>query len=377
MTHTSRRTLAALTASTALTLASACTTTDTPLATQPRTLAAGTSPIAPAAQGWVLAYYENFERLAPVAPSWTLDTYPPDGNYSDAGAFFTGRGVTPPVAYRATAPFGTSGWLTVEAYSRSSATPFSSVFNVVTDPANPANKVLRVASPLHTDATIIRPSVALPSRYRVCTRVGFADFGSGNSDPANLNGYLGGERSGPWTDDDVIQQNGFYWLTILDAVPRPHNNVWIHHHRKVTIDSDNNKESWTNIWNGAQYLANGEHPIMMFGIDKNGFEDEFIGKPFLSYANGALQPSGEIRAVDAYKDNSWYTSCIERNATQFVLTVSGDFKFGGQKTYSGAIPLSMVDKALTSPDWFMFGDPHNNWYRGTVYYDDVRLEVWK
>jgi len=25
----------------------------------------------------------------------------------------------------------------------------------------------------------------------------------------------------------------------------------------------------------------------------------------------------------------------------------------------------------------MFGDPHTNYYRGTVYYDDIKLETWK
>ena len=29
------------------------------------------------------------------------------------------------------------------------------------------------------------------------------------------------------------------------------------------------------------------------------------------------------------------------------------------------------------PDWFMFGDPHTNYYRGQVLYDDVQLEVWR
>jgi len=28
------------------------------------------------------------------------------------------------------------------------------------------------------------------------------------------------------------------------------------------------------------------------------------------------------------------------------------------------------------PDFFMFGDPHNNYYRGQVFYDDVKLEYW-
>jgi hypothetical protein len=29
------------------------------------------------------------------------------------------------------------------------------------------------------------------------------------------------------------------------------------------------------------------------------------------------------------------------------------------------------------PDFFMFGDPHNNYYRGSVYYDDIKLEGWQ
>jgi hypothetical protein len=25
----------------------------------------------------------------------------------------------------------------------------------------------------------------------------------------------------------------------------------------------------------------------------------------------------------------------------------------------------------------MFGDPHNNYYKGSVYYDDIKLEGWQ
>ena len=266
----------------------------------------------------------------------------------------------------------------MESYSRSKATPFANLFRIVTDPANPSNKVLRVASPEHTDATIIRPSIALPARYRICLRVGYANFGTGIRDSSERNGYATGtERSEPWSDYAAKIENGFYWLAILDFEPKPHNNVWIHHHRKVVIDSDNNKEAWTEVWNGQKFISSGEHPIMVFALDRNGVEDARTGKPFLSYSNGAIQPSGTIRAVDSYKDKTWYNACIERNDVQFVLTVSGDFKYGGRQTYSGAINIDRVEHALSSPDFFMFGDPHNNFYRGEVYYDDVRLEVWK
>jgi hypothetical protein len=333
-------------------------------------------------QGWHTLYEENFETQSTLfdngVPGWTPDSFQFTDRFADGGSYFQAMGVTPPTAFRAEWPFGTDGWLTAAAYSRSNVTDLSSLIAIVADPADGANHVLKVASPLHTHATVVRPSLALPAtRYRVCLKVGFASFGDGVPTASNLNGYLGGERSEPWFNDDSTLQNGFYWLTILDEVPRPHNNVWIHHHRKVVIDSDNNKESWTQIWTGTGFPNDGRHPIMVFGLDKNGSVSERNGLPFLSWSNGALQPSGFIRAVDAYKDNTWYSACIERNPTHFVLSVAGDFKYGGLRSYSGLIPISAVYRAESGiPDFFMFGDPHNNYYRGHVFYDEVKLEQW-
>jgi hypothetical protein len=341
------------------------------------------TPITAAPRGsWKLAYEENFESPGPLFPSgppaWTPDAYQTADEYSDGGEHFRQLGIRPPAAFRAEAPFATAGWLTVAAYSRSDATQFGNLFRVVPDPANAANHVLKVASPSHTDGLIVRSTTKLPERYRACLRVGYASFGDGKPGAASLNGYAGGEKDGPWLSGDATLENGFYWLTILDATPRPHNNLWIHHHRKVTIDSDNNKEAWTNIWEHNKWVADGQHPIMMFGVDKSGDDDSATGRPFLSWSNDALQPSGEIRAVDAYKDNTWYSACIERNDTAFVLTVSGDFKWGGQQTYTGSIPIASVYAAdQTIPDFFMFGDPHNNYYRGFVFYDDIKLETWQ
>jgi hypothetical protein len=329
---------------------------------------------------WKVLYEENFEGPAPLfktaSPGWVADSYQNADEYSDGGAHFKELGITPPAAFRAEGAFGKAGWLSVAAYSRSNLTKFSDLFEVVPDPANPNNHVLKISSPKHTDGTVVRPTSALPKKYRVCLKVGFASFGDGK--PGGLNGYAGGETDEPWLNGDATAENGFYWLTILDATPRPHNNIWIHHHRKVTIDSDNNKDAWTNIWEGKNWVADGQHPIMMFGVDKDGYEDPANGRPFLSWSNGALQPSGEIRAVDAYKDNTWYSACIERNEENFVLTTSGDFKWGGQQTYTATIPVREVYATGAGvPDFFMFGDPHNNYYKGSVYYDDIKLESWQ
>ncbi len=330
---------------------------------------------------WKVVYEENFEDHAPLfktgSPRWIADTYQTTDEYSDGGAYFKRVGVTPPPAFRAEGSFGKRGWLSVAAYSRSSLTKFNDLFEVVPDPANPSNSVLKLSSPRHTDGIVVRPTDPLPKKYRVCLKAGFASFGDGKPG-ASLNGYAGGETDAPWSSGDATLENGFYWLAILDATPRPHNNLWIHHHRKVTIDSDNNKEAWTNIWEGKDWVADGQHPVMMFGIDKDGTDDPGTGRPFLSWSHGALQPSGAIRAVDAYKDNTWYSACIERNVNAFVLTTSGDFKWGGQQTYVATIPVRAVYQAGEGiPDFFLFGDPHNNYYRGSVYYDDIKLETWQ
>jgi hypothetical protein len=345
-------------------------------APQPQTTAA-------APQGsWKVLYEEQFEGPGPLfpagPPAWAPDKYQEVDEYSDGGQYFQDRGVKPPAAFRAEGAFGKDQWLTAAGYSRTTLTKFSDLFEVVPDPADPTNHVLKVSSPQSTDGMIIRPTDPLPATYRVCLKVGYASFGDGKPGEKSLNGYAGGEKDEPWGSGDATLENGFYWLTILDATPRPHNNLWIHHHRKVVIDSDNNKEAWTNIWEHKDWVADGQHPIMMFGVDKTGDDNDKIGRPFLSWSHGALQPSGAIRAVDAYKDNTWYSACIERTPASFVLTVSGDFKWGGRQTYVGTIPLHSVYQADPGiPDFFMFGDPHNNYYRGSVYYDDIKLETWQ
>jgi hypothetical protein len=337
---------------------------------------------------------EDFEQLALPAARWAPDPVPDDGRYADAGEYFTAQGISPPAAFRLSAPFSAESWLTLESYTRDGTTPFASVAAVVPDPAGGANKVLRIASPAHTDATVVRPTAPLPSRYRISLRVGFADFGDGLP---GLNGYDGGETGEPWYAQSATTQNGFYWLTILDALPRPHNNVWIHHHRKIVVDSDNNLPVFTEVWNGTAFISSGVRPIMLFALDGRGAVNERTGPPFLSWSNGAWQPSGRIRAVDAYRPGEWYRVSIERFDATFTVELSGNFQYGGQRTYRATIDAAAAcvwhfnrpgeDGSRCAgpawpatgswPDWFMFGDPHSNFYEGSVHYDDVRLEVWE
>lgn len=364
--------------------------------------------VPPAAPGWAVVAEERFADALPDG-AFAPDPVPDDGPFSDAGVFFARRGVVPPAAYRASVPFGAGGWLTLESYTRRGGARLSELAEVIADQADPANRVLRVTSREHTDATVVRPSRALGARYRISLRVGFAAFGDGRQ---GLNGYTGGETAGPWwPDDDATRQNGFYWLTILDQLPRPHDNTWIHHHRKVVVDSDNHFPAWLEIWDGARFVWSGEHPVMMFALDGARPGDERTGPPFLSWSAGAWQPSGAIRAVDAYLPDTWYRVAVERDGPRYTLEVSGQFRYGGEQTYRATIdaaaacvfhyPVDAAEAAGAAgcvdegtfpsiapgfprwpaggawPDWFMFGDPHVNYYEGQVLYDDVVLETWR
>src|SRR5258707_3882391 len=114
---------------------------------------------------WNVIDEENFEDGAALlktgSPPWVSDTYQNADEYSDGGGYFNRLGVKPPVAFRAEGPFGKDGWLSVAAYSRSNLTKFSDLFEVVPDPADSNNHVLKISSPKHTDGTVVRPTNAL------------------------------------------------------------------------------------------------------------------------------------------------------------------------------------------------------------------------
>jgi hypothetical protein len=347
---------------------------------------------------------EDFESFTQPAPAWAPDPVPDDGPFADAGVYYTERGIRPPQAFRISEPLG-AGWLTAESYSRSSSTRFDELLSVVDDPSDGGNHALRVRSPEHTDATVIRSSEPLPRRYRITLRVGWPRAG----DARGKNGYDGGdEHAGPWRDATAVDHNGFYWLTILDAMPRPHNNGWIHHHRKVVVDSCNHYPAWMEIFDGQRFEESGEHPVMLFALDGTSTPDERGGHRFLSYAAGEWQQSGAIRAVDRYLPGEWYTVTIERFDGRFTVELSGRFRHGGETTYRATLDAAascvwhfnregedashcvrddpypglppgheLWPEGASWDDWFMFGDPHVNYYEGDVLYDDVQLEVWR
>src|SRR5690606_16749562 len=48
---------------------------------------------------------------------------------------------------------------------------------------------------------------------------------------------------------DVTNENGYYFLSIMDyEKPAPHNNVFIHNHRKIGMDAYNTDAMWANSY---------------------------------------------------------------------------------------------------------------------------------
>ncbi len=367
---------------------------------------------------WITVYSEDFEALnLPRSVNWYVDqqtdTSLPKPCFVIEPDFCEPHFLPQdalPAAFRFSLPIGhssavnsISNGITIESYTRDPATDFSSLIARVVDPENKNNHVLRLRSVQHTDANILRSSMPLKGDYRVSLRVGHVEFGSGDG----LNGYDGDEMAIPWLEQSSVKENGFYWLALSDVLPRPQSNIWWHHHRKAVIDSDNHWPAWSQIWNGSKFIKSGKQPVMMFVLNGAGQASLATGKPFKSFSANAWQPSGQIKAVDAYLPKQWYDVVIMRIANQLTLQISGRFAYGGTRHYVAQIaldeecvwhsprttreaekikPACFIQQNLSWaswkqgelwPDYFFLGDPHINFYEGEMLIDDIRIESWQ
>ena len=325
---------------------------------------------------WIEVGHEAFDQLDFMEPpSWRVDIPDNATPFSDDGIFFHRHNpnFTPPHGYRLSAPLRKNGFLILESYSRKQKDP-KELFRIVEDPAQLGNRVLRIASPEHTDGTILRTD-ALGTRYQICARVGYMNFGTGEGS----NGYDDTEQNGPWLEGGATDENGFYFGAIYRSKPMPHNNVFAHHQRIFFMDSDNNTGEWTTLWDPSReaFIKSGSHPVMMVASDAQGMEKDEYGPPFLSYSAGEWQESGKIRAVDAYKENTWYTACFTRIDNRSSMKISGDFKYGGNRTYEAIVDNGNLIFHFNDPHYWFLGDPHINYYEGSLLVDDVVLRIWK
>lgn len=400
-------------------------------------------PVAPTppliVDGWMLKHKETFDTPLPANLPWERDAYgQPEDPWDEDGSFFFkkyesfGKNFADELgkflSFRKSFRYSENGWLTFELYGRDANASGTLDLNehggeFLISQLGDGNRVLQLNNTVHYDGAEVRSTEPLPSEYRIRLEVTPVSAGGRDDDSVwRKNGYSDKtETADPWRFSnqstaplEAWRENGFYFLAILDTKPMPHNNVWIHHHRKVVIDSDNNfyddlpGNAWSTIWTPRGRITEGSHPVSMLALDGNNFGSVWTGNPFHCFYNGAFRgcgPTGHT-AADAYINGETYTVTIERNATHYVLEVSGRFQYGGVTTYRGAIdfrktpvwhynntpedaPRDKNSQPLKSmgidwnawpgdsayPDYFMFGDPHITHYEGTVLYDDVELWV--
>ena len=320
-------------------------------------------------------------------------------------------------SYRKSYTYGEDDWLTVELYGRDSDK--DGIPETGGTFVNEDGKA-KLISTRHYDGAIIRSTDELPDKYRIEVTISDINFG-GKKDGSweydgKYNGYDGDEMADPWSFSDrsstpgpAVNENGVYFLSITDYPnPAPHNNVFIHHHRKVVMDTDNNDYggySWSEVWNPNTGKAevDGSHYISMIWLQGDDFGSNWTGNEFSSWTPDGWKDGPVF--VDKYLDNETYVFAIERDGESYTMSVSGKFYYGGETTYKASrkfredpltwhynqtpeeyeAPFHNQTKTFNGkkyetwpegsayPDFFFFGDPHINYYEGTAFYDDVKL----
>ncbi|PRX97058.1 hypothetical protein [Allonocardiopsis opalescens] len=411
----------------------------------------------PAPDGWELVHAEGFERLRPVGDTgwrpdrdgpgspYDVDGYDNDGEYfrTIGGADFDRQLATTDL-YRRSFAFGEDGWLTAELAARDTdgdgladESP-----SLTRDRLPGAGPVAHLESP-HHGAVVVRATEELPAEYRVEVTLRTIDFGGQRGGSWDYDGLVNGYRptgcstNFPWAASgdfsrpecewfDVTRDaNGFYYLGIMDyARPAPHNNVFIHTHRKVVMDGYNR---YRYTGSGLRYCdtatgqyrpyewGSGNGVNMLFMTDDRRYGNQPGTEYVMESECGTAVGGGIVSQADLMPElmpEQSYRFAIERRAGSYVLEVTGTFRHVGERTlryerafdedglpiyhynqnaeeYDGAHDATWTYPSPNGtythegvwpagsayPDNFLIGQPHMNFYEGDARIDDIRLYV--
>ena len=397
--------------------------------------------------GWRLVFEENFQHaIGGEIEPWIKAVPGKTDPFDDDGQYFHAIGGTDFIkqlesfdTYRKTFRFGTEGWLTAELSARDpekQGGPKNPPSLTNTEIGGEAVGLLR--EPDHHGGILIRSTQPLPAQYRIEYSLVAIDFGGSRHGLWNyseqINGYAekkvktrhpwpfgqSDEISKPYADwHDVRFANGFYFLGIVDYPnPFPRNNVFIHTHRKVVMDSYNINERATfeacNPLEKKYYVSQDNTVNMLFLSPGNLQESKPVAETECGtnygVENGHSAVVSAVQLQPELMPAQKYRFAIERDETGYTLEIQGDFRFVGKKTYryhrsflqdyhpiwhynqtseeyDGSYDRSWTyegpfDKLETAhtwpkysayPDFFIIGDPHTNYYEGSAAITNVRL----
>ncbi|HEU5025012.1 MAG TPA: hypothetical protein VFV01_08855 [Spirillospora sp.] len=402
--------------------------------------------------GWRLVAAETFDRrLDDARVPWKPDDDGPGSPYDvdmydNDGAYFATVGgpafrkqLAQVRTYRKSFVFGRRGWLTAELAARDrdgDGRPDGA------PTLTSGHGVANLDEPDYRGGVVIRSTRDLPAEYRVEMTLRGLDFGgerdgSWDYPDGRINGYApggcktvfpwasGGDFSRPeceWADART-DSNGFYYMSIMDyRQVAPHNNIFIHGHRKVAMDGYN-RYKYTG--SGLKYCnpltrqyepysagtGNGVNAIFM--TDDRRYP-AMPGTEYLMRSEcGFVKGGAIVSTVDLRPEllpRNPYTFAIERRNGAYTMEMSGVFAHMGRATfrytrkfvqdgepiwhynqkpdaYDGRYNAdwtwkgpggTLVDHGTwpagsAYPDRFMIGDPHMNFYEGTAKVDDIRL----
>ena len=198
----------------------------------------------------------------------------------------------------------------------------------------------------YKDSAIIRSTNPLPQTYKVSAIVGEINY-----DLSNIEGLA----KDPEYKEGPQDENGCYLLAITDEAPTGHHtNDWWHQHRKACIDVDNN------VWGSGM-----PDPVFITYYDKNNTMMAFNGET----EQWATKWTKAI-TYDSYK---WYKVEIEKTSRKFILKIYDD---KGKFLRGGMVDLKDVwHEDGKHPDYFVIGDPHENYYQGSMKIRSISMPV--
>ncbi|MCM8794568.1 MAG: hypothetical protein NC819_02030 [Candidatus Omnitrophica bacterium] len=197
----------------------------------------------------------------------------------------------------------------------------------------------------YRDSAIIRSTQALPSTYRVAVEAGEIEY-----DLANIIGL----DPDPDYKEGPQNENGCYLIAITDEPPAAHyTNDWWHRHRKLVIDIDNN------VWGSGM-----PNPIFMVYFDAQNKLVSFDGK--------TNRWENAWRKGVQYEKGAWYRAEVAKTPSLYILSV---FDGQGRLLKTASVEKEKVWHADSHPDYLVTGDPHENYYQGSMKIRSVEISA--
>ena len=200
----------------------------------------------------------------------------------------------------------------------------------------------------YRDSAFIRSTKKLPQTYKISIVVGEIDYDYEKVEALPQD---------PEYPEGPKNENGCYLLSIMDEKPTGHHtNTWWHQHRKLVIDVDNN------VWGHGM-----PHPIFMVYFDKNNHLN--------SWDEMTQSWQGEWQKALTYSPDAWYRIEVEKTDKQFILRVYDDKEKLLQEAKIDLDDIWHADEF--HGDYFVVGDPHENYYQGSMKIKSISMSITK